>query len=179
MPNPDIPAIEAAIEKATAGPWWRTDPPWGCGTTVHAGPSDDPHTAKCYIADGQMMLDTVTALEVEQNMHLIAHAPEWLAALVAEVKRLREAVEDLEHRRDADCIEQIKRLPLEWQGKWRDLKGERDTSTRWLRWHLQGTPNWEEKMRARGCTDAQVAEVRGLVETFNTKGDSDGCIDER
>lgn len=90
--------IEERCARATAGPWWRTDPPWGQGTTVHAGPSDDPHAATCYIADGDIMADSLVADKVVENMEFIAHARQDIPTLLTALRAEREQRVKLEER---------------------------------------------------------------------------------
>jgi hypothetical protein len=84
----DLKAIKQRAEAATPAPWWRTDPPWGQGTTVHAGPSDDPHKAHCYIADGDVPADEMIASEVVYNMTFIAAARQDVPDLLAYIQHL-------------------------------------------------------------------------------------------
>lgn len=81
--------IRERVNVASPAPWWRTDPPWGNGTTVHAGPTDDPHTARCYIADGDVPADEMIAPEVVYNMTFIAAARDDVPALLAYVNALK------------------------------------------------------------------------------------------
>ena len=97
----NLAAIESRNEErrrlrdaATPGPWWRIDPPWGYGDTVHAGNTDDPHGASAFICTSVPMEDDLCeSSNVSDDMALIAYArtdtaPEDIAALVAEVRRL-------------------------------------------------------------------------------------------
>ena len=97
----NLAAIESRNEErrrlrdaATPGPWWRIDPPWGYGDTVHAGNTDDPHGARAFICTSVPMEDDLCeSSNVSDDMALIAYArtdtaPEDIAALVAEVRRL-------------------------------------------------------------------------------------------
>ena len=102
----NLAAIESRNEErrrlrdaATPGPWWRIDPPWGYGDTVHAGNTDDPHGARAFICTSVPMEDDLCeSSNVSDDMALIAYArtdtaPEDIAALVAEVWRLEKAVQ--------------------------------------------------------------------------------------
>lgn len=86
---------------ATAGPWWRTDPPWGDGTSVHAGPSDDPHTAVKVVCEfdpfdvqfspryDEVDSDKIVEFDrVTDDMAFIAHAREGYPAALRRVQEL-------------------------------------------------------------------------------------------
>lgn len=98
----------AELERAaTKGPWWRTDPPWGHCTTIHAGPSDDPHTATTYVADCYLPEDGDAELakpnRPEADAEFIAEARNSLPGLLqdrATAARLLRAVERVRARRD-------------------------------------------------------------------------------
>ncbi len=93
MSDAKMAEIKARRSKITKLPWWRTDPPFGHSTTVHAGPSDDPHLATCYIADGHIPSDGLTASEITENMDFIAHAPTDVDCLLGIVAGLRNELE--------------------------------------------------------------------------------------
>lgn len=78
--------------RATPGPWWRTDPPWGEGTTVHAGPSDDPHCGE-YVCDSDFFGEEAT--EKCENMAFIALARTALPAALRRVAELEAQVGEL------------------------------------------------------------------------------------
>ena len=111
----DLDAIElrakqtkALQDAASEGPWWRTDPPWGDGQSVHSGPSDDPHSARLIVCEfdsfNQQFSPTFDGVDADdipdfckavENMALIAHSrtdplPDDVLALTAELRRLRE-----------------------------------------------------------------------------------------
>lgn len=92
---------ERLAEAATPGPWWVTGQPWGDETSVHAGPSDDPHTMTFPVCDFDLMshqfgdaFDGTDSDDIPEmvapNMALIAAARQAVPALIAEVRRLRE-----------------------------------------------------------------------------------------
>lgn len=93
---------EELQERATKGPWWRTDPPSGDGTAVHAGPSDDPHTADAWICMEPL---TERTGDVHANLAYIAEARnlplaairERIEGLERENATLRAAVDSLTH----------------------------------------------------------------------------------
>lgn len=96
--------VERCIElcsKATPGPWWRTDPPWGDGTSVHAGPSDDPHAATKVVCqfdsfdvqfdpryDGVDSDKIVEFDRVTDDMAFIAHVREGYPAALRRIQDL-------------------------------------------------------------------------------------------
>lgn len=122
--------IEKSLElcsKATPGPWWRTDPPWGDGTSVHAGPSDDPHTATKIVCefdpfdvqfspryDGVDSGDIVEFDHVTDDMAFIADAREGYPEALRIIKRLRELLDhDSLMLPDSTCVEVRRLLSLD------------------------------------------------------------------
>ena len=97
---------------ATAGRWWRIDPPWGNGDTVHVGPTDDPHSARSYICTSVPWEDECTEpSNVADDMAFIAAAGSFdFAALLEEI-------EELEHGSEANRLmarhNESKRVELE------------------------------------------------------------------
>ena len=86
----DLEPIKERLEAATPGPWrvWRDpDPTRARATAVE--------TAWCYgdiEGDTELITDY---LPTDADAELIAHAPEDIASLVAEVERLRGQIEGL------------------------------------------------------------------------------------
>lgn len=102
MPNLQqlIAQLVAARAKATPGEWHRIDPPWGDSSMVHAGPSDDPHSATHYICESVYRDDECTEeSHVAEDMAFIALAANLIPALAdalasdadknAEIERLQ------------------------------------------------------------------------------------------
>lgn len=85
MPTTDLEAIKARLAAATPGPW-DTD-----GSTVWAEvivPDPRDQTGQTPMQDRELVAESGGA-----DAHLIAHAPEDLAALLAENERLRAVAE--------------------------------------------------------------------------------------
>lgn len=91
-------AAKGRADKATPGPWWRTDPPWGMSDAVHAGPSDDPHTAKAHVCISATFIPIEVNEDIDEaaDMGFIAAArtdiptlADAVVALAAEVERLQ------------------------------------------------------------------------------------------
>jgi hypothetical protein len=82
----DLDAIEAALRAATPGPWQDHAHSYHVGTgamlpSIVVAPRGALHPVVCSVSRGNA--------HREADAHLIAHAPTWLAELVAEVRRLR------------------------------------------------------------------------------------------
>lgn len=81
--------IRAALEAATPRPWHAWDR--GIGYEVHVGPDCEvTPDARCSELNGEFR-ETFTGADA----HLIAHAPEWLAELLAEVDNARRELGDV------------------------------------------------------------------------------------
>lgn len=105
-------AFDRLQNAAFPGPWFRVDPPWGDGTHVGAGPSEDPHSHRIVVCefdgfsqqfnsefDGTDSKDIPEHCNVQDNMALIAASrttdlPSRIRRLVAENAELRR---DLAH----------------------------------------------------------------------------------
>ena len=126
----DLEAIKARLSAATPGPWRR----------------DGNHRAKVRGGDGDTLTRVVPESSDEPwsptdeaNADLIAHAPGDIAALVAEVERLRAdnariMLEAERHRRIADeAIERIESAEEEraavvaWLREWQNTMDDRIT----------------------------------------------------
>lgn len=87
MPDPNLPAIEAAIAAATAGPWVQR------GQNVVALQSAAPPHGRCIAtlpSGGGSYVGKRDKEQAIKDGQFIALAREAMPALVAEVKRLRE-----------------------------------------------------------------------------------------
>jgi hypothetical protein len=111
----DLEAIKARCDAATAGPWFSV----GCanGFRVECGEKGEDGQRNQWIAN----IDSAIKYECA-DAEFIAHARECLPALVAEVERLRHAVDtalewaaDTQAERLKNEIEQC--LSGEWPGK--------------------------------------------------------------
>lgn len=112
LTNARLDELAAMEQAAYKGPWWRTDPPWGDGSAVHAGPSDDPHTAEIFVCTfdhfDQQFMRTFDGIDVDDipdackslaNLEFIASARNEFAAMIEQCKeanRLREAIEQID-----------------------------------------------------------------------------------
>lgn len=85
--------LEAKRKLAYAETWWRTDPPWGNGNTIHAGPSDDPHAASCWIAEVPIGED-----DGSDNMAFIAYAANTANENAGLLTALADRVDEQERR---------------------------------------------------------------------------------
>jgi hypothetical protein len=121
MTSPSCPTAEQMAElqkKATKGPWWRTDPPWGRSDMVHAGPSDDPHTARAFICQDVPFAEQdrgETEDRTAENMEFIAAARSFdFTTATANERRVRELEGHLSdaYRLLAKHEEEIERLKV-------------------------------------------------------------------
>ena len=122
-PSMTSPTAEQMVElqkKATKGPWWRTDPPWGRSDMVHAGPSDDPHMARAFICQDVPFEEQdwgETEDRTAENMEFIAAARSFdFTTATANERRVRELEEERKTwlKGNAACVEVLN--GLEWTG---------------------------------------------------------------
>lgn len=84
----DLDAIKARLEMATDGPW-----EWNPRRTVLEGWAGDPAVYRYTTEVLEVLVDPGTPVDVwlsDDDANFIAHAPTDVAALIAEVERLRQ-----------------------------------------------------------------------------------------
>lgn len=91
----ELAAMKERCDKATAGPWFVNDPPWGDGTSVH-NRTADPHgaTEVICIGDDCGYETPPGGFRTLENMELISHSrtdlPRCLALIDAQAEELKE-----------------------------------------------------------------------------------------
>jgi hypothetical protein len=102
----ELTRLKEICEKATPGPWFVAKLPWDDRSTaiygnreLSIGPSNDPHGARL-ITDCDVTMEWIEgepdgSIEDRFNAAFIAEARTALPALIAEVERLREALEKI------------------------------------------------------------------------------------
>ena len=96
MTDIDLDAIEARANAATPGPWFSNEP----GGSSCGGPLTQPYISrKVQNADGRAVNLVVAEITMAGDMELadfIAHSRTDVPALIAEIRRLRARVAELE-----------------------------------------------------------------------------------
>ena len=88
----DLQAIEARLEAATQGPWSFHILPQPVGITAATIHSEHGPRETCWTVD---LPPEIGGMGTDKDAEFIAHAPSDLAALLAEVERLRGQIEGL------------------------------------------------------------------------------------
>ena len=86
MSTLDLEPIKERLAAATPGPWDFHVLPQSVGITVATIHSEQGPRETCWTAD---LPPEIGGMGTEKDAEFIAHAPEDIAALVAEVERLR------------------------------------------------------------------------------------------